>query len=81
MTCILIPGGLIFIIGVLMSAVGLIILSAQNNLSSRDQSSGLVLIGSAVLLLFTVGIYLWGYVLFHIIVKYSYLIPCFTVGW
>ena len=79
MTCILIPGGLIFIIGVLMSAVGLIIFSAQNNLSLRDQSSGLVLIGSAVL--FAVGGYLWGYVLFHTIVKYSYLVPCFTVGW
>ena len=78
MTCILIPGWLIFIIGVLMNAVGLIILSAQNNLSSRDQSNGVLLI-SAVL--FAVGGYLWGYVLFHIIVKYSYLIPCFKVGW
>ena len=78
MTCILIPGWLIFIIGVLMSAVGLIIFSAQNNLSLRDQSSGLVII-SAVL--FAVGGYLWVYILFHIIVKYSYLIPCFTVGW
>ena len=78
MTCILIPGWLIFIIGVLMSAVGLIIISTQNNLSLRDQSSGLVLI-SAVL--FIGGGCLWGYVLFHIIVKYSYLIPCFKVGW
>ena len=78
MTCILIPGWLIFIIGVLMSAVGLIILSTQNNLSLRDQSSGLVII-SAVL--FAVGGYLWGCVLFHIIVQYSYLIPCFKVGW